>query len=222
MFMTFRHTLYISLAAHILVFGSAIAFARYGSSVLWSSSEVIQVSLVSPDSSPGNGNISGPAKNRAVRPPAEQSIKEQTLKKMQETAADNGADQEAVPVAESSTMEQDGNNGGKDAGQAELHQRGGQDAPAGFGLIMPGEWAALAAAIERTKQYPRIARERGIEGIVRLRFRLSPSGAVEKIEIIQSSGYEILDTASIGAVYRAAPMPYVGGWIDMPMRYVLK
>ncbi len=141
---------------------------------------------------------------------------------MQETAADNGADQEAVPVAESSTMEQDGNNGGKDAGQAELHQRGGQDAPAGFGLIMPGEWAALAAAIERTKQYPRIARERGIEGIVRLRFRLSPSGAVEKIEIIQSSGYEILDTASIGAVYRAAPMPYVGGWIDMPMRYVLK
>ena len=64
--------------------------------------------------------------------------------------------------------------------------------------------------------------ERGIEGVVRLRFRLAPSGAVEKIEIIQSSGYDILDNASVGAVYRAVPMPYVSGWIEMPMKYVLK
>ncbi len=84
------------------------------------------------------------------------------------------------------------------------------------------EWALIAASIERTKNYPRLARERGIEGMVRLRFRLTSSGAVEKLEIVQSSGSEILDSASIGAVYRAAPLPYVSGWVEMPMKYVLK
>ncbi len=216
MLMTFRHTLYISIAAHIFIFGSAIAFARYGSGVLWSSSGFIQVSLVSPESSPGAGSSIGPVKSRSVQPPAEQAVN-----KIRETPTDHGAGQEDIPLAETSTTTQSGNDTGKSA-RAELQQGVGQSGSAGFGLINPGEWTALAAAIERTKHYPRIARERGIEGVVRLRFRLAPSGAVEKIEIVQSSGYEILDTASIGAVYRAAPMPYVGGWVEMPMRYVLK
>jgi TonB family protein len=67
-----------------------------------------------------------------------------------------------------------------------------------------------------------MARERGIEGVVRLRFRLKPSGDVERVEIAGSSGYDILDTASIRTVYRASPMPYVNGWVEVPMAYVLK
>ncbi len=216
MSMTFRHTLYISLAAHMLIFGSAIAFARYGSGVLRNSSGFIQVSLVSPESSYGAGSSAEPVQSRSVQPPAEQAVK-----KIQKTSTDHGTAQEGIPPAEASIATQSGNETGETAG-AESQQGTGQYGSAGFGLINPEEWAALAAAIERTKNYPRIARERGIEGVVRLRFRLAPSGAVEKIEIVQSSGYEILDTASIGAVYRAAPMPYVGGWVEMPMRYVLK
>jgi TonB family protein len=92
----------------------------------------------------------------------------------------------------------------------------------GFGLIDPEQWLLIVSAIERTKSYPRLARERGTEGVVRLRFRLSPEGSIEKIEIIESSGSTILDSASIRAVYLAAPMPYVQGWIEVPIAYVLK
>jgi TonB family protein len=97
---------------------------------------------------------------------------------------------------------------------------GGEDARRGF--IAPQQWTAIQAAIERTKDYPRLARERGVEGIVYLRFRLSSAGSVEAVEVMKSSGYEILDTASIRAVYRAAPMPSVQGWIEVPIAYVLK
>ncbi len=44
----------------------------------------------------------------------------------------------------------------------------------------------------------------------------------KKNEVMKSPGCEILDSASISAVHRAAPMPYVNGWVEMPMRYVLK
>ena len=90
------------------------------------------------------------------------------------------------------------------------------------GLIAPEQWSLIVSAIERTKSYPRLARERGTEGVVHLRFRLRPEGSIEKIEIIESSGSTILDSASIRAVYLAAPMPYVPGWIEVPIAYVLK
>ncbi len=222
MFMTFRHTLYISVAAHILVFGSAIAFARYGSGALWNSSGVIQVSLVSPGSPNGSGSKAGPVLSSPALAPAAEPV-ERVKEAPAEPPPPEGALQEAVAIPETGRAHEGGNDGATGDGTADSqHRGGGQDASAGFGLVSPEEWAALAAAIERTKNYPRIARERGIEGVVRLRFRLAPSGAVEKIEIVQSSGYEILDNASVGAVYRAAPMPYVSGWIEMPMKYVLK
>jgi protein TonB len=89
-------------------------------------------------------------------------------------------------------------------------------------VIVPEQWAAIESAIRRHKNYPRLARERGIEGVVRLRFTLNPTGAVDKIEILQSSGSEVLDNASVQAVYRATPMPYIKGWVEIPIAYVLK
>lgn len=222
MFMTFRHTLYISIAAHILVFGSAIAFARYGSGLLLMSSGIIQVALVSPDSPVGAGSNTVPARNRSALPQAEHPAEEQSVEKVKETPAEEGAARENVPIPEANAEQQNGYGDRADARIAGSKQGTGQDETDGFGLVSSEEWAALAAAIERTKSYPRIARERGIEGIVRLRFMLAPSGSVEKIEIVQSSGYEVLDKASIGAVYRAAPLPYVNGWVEMPMRFELK
>ena len=78
------------------------------------------------------------------------------------------------------------------------------------------------SSIERVKSYPRLARERGIEGVVRLRFRVRPQGGVERVEIVRSSGSEILDTASVSTLYRAGPMPYVNGWVEVPIAYVLR
>jgi protein TonB len=107
-------------------------------------------------------------------------------------------------------------------GQTIASAGAGEGENAGKGFIAPQQWTAIQTAIERTKNYPRLARERGIEGEVRLRFRLDSSGSVEAVEVVKSSGYEILDSASIRAVYSAAPMPSVQGWIEVPIAYVLK
>jgi TonB family protein len=56
--------------------------------------------------------------------------------------------------------------------------------------------------------------------VVHIRFKLRQSGDVDTIEIVKSSGHDILDSASIRTVY-AAPMPYVNGWIEVPISYVL-
>jgi len=107
-------------------------------------------------------------------------------------------------------------------GQTIASAGAGQGENARKEFIAPQQWTAIQAAIERTKNYPRLARERGIEGEVRLRFRLNSAGIVESVEVVKSSGYEILDRASVQAVYRAAPMPSVNGWIEVPIAYVLK
>jgi TonB family protein len=91
-----------------------------------------------------------------------------------------------------------------------------------FGAASAEQWAVIVSSIERVKSYPRMARERGIQGVVHLRFRVKPEGEVDSVEIVKSSGSEILDTASVRTVYRAAPMPYVKGWIEVPIAYVLK
>ncbi len=222
MVMTFRHTLYISIAAHILVFGSAIAFARYGSGLLLVPPGIIQVALVSPDPQAGSGNKAGPARNRTALPQTEQPAEEWSVERAQEPPAEKGTALDEVPAPETGGAQESRIEGREGAGTTASLQGGGQGASDQTGVSASGEWSALAAAIEKTKSYPRIARERGIEGEVRLRFRLTPSGSIEKIEIIRSSGYEILDKASIGAVYRAVPLPYLSGWVEMPMRFELK
>ena len=222
MIMTFRHTLYISVAAHILVFGSAIAFARYGSGLLLMSPGIVQVALVTPDLAAGTGDNAAPARSRgAALPRAKQPLEKQAVEEVQETPPEKGAALDEVPVPGTGAAQESRSDGRETIGTTASVQGNGQGAFDQSGSAAPGEWAALAAAIERTKSYPRIARERGIEGEVRLRFRLTPSGSIEKIEIVQSSGYEILDKASIGAVYRAVPLPYLSGWVEMPMRFEL-
>jgi protein TonB len=98
------------------------------------------------------------------------------------------------------------------------------DQPAGTpsGAVSSEQWAVIVSSIERVKTYPRLARERGIEGVVRLRFRLKPEGEVDRVEIVKSSGHDILDSASVKTLYRAGPMPYVSGWVEVPIAYVLK
>ena len=75
--------------------------------------------------------------------------------------------------------------------------------------------------IEQAKRYPLAAKEKGLEGTSSIRFRLRENGEVERIEIEKSSGKGILDRESIKTVKRAAPFPYIGGWIVVPLTYEL-
>ena len=61
--------------------------------------------------------------------------------------------------------------------------------------------------IELAKQYPRMARMRGLEGTSFVTFKITVEGSVEEVGIERSSSYQILDEAAIRTVRRAAPFP---------------
>ncbi|MDR9436685.1 MAG: TonB family protein [Thiohalophilus sp.] len=75
--------------------------------------------------------------------------------------------------------------------------------------------------------YPRLARRHGYQGTVTLSFELHRRGAIEKIQILQSSGHRILDLAARDAVRQMTI-----GWasellhessmqIELPVQYIL-
>ncbi len=232
--MTFRQSLYISVLAHLLALGGAIAFAQFTGVIILRYPDIVSVSLVplgtastSETDIERHQNIrhhpaqkvfddqpdirNHPEQKSFENRPAEQQRISNTDLQPAANEHDN-ADRSAV---------NDGNNGG---GVVQTTTTIGtdQNGSGSIGVIALEQWAAIDSAIRRNKHYPRVARERGIQGVVRLRFILNQSGAVDKIEILQSSGSEVLDDASIQAVYRAAPMPYVHGWVEIPIAYVLK
>jgi TonB family protein len=55
----------------------------------------------------------------------------------------------------------------------------------------------------------------GIEGKATLRFQIKPNGKVDSVEVVESSGSEILDEASRETVQRAAPLPFKEGWLKV-------
>ena len=188
--------------------------------------QAIQVSLIS--TSPGPRGGVETIRKQGLRPrtvalqPVD-VIPEPNPATTRELPAELGTAAEAPEAAHTVITGITGDDEGTDVHGQTIASAGadeGEDARTGF--IAPQQWTVIQAAIERTKNYPRLARERGIEGEVRLRFRLNSAGSVETVEVVKSSGYEILDTASIRAVYRAAPMPSVQGWIEVPIAYVLK
>lgn len=93
--------------------------------------------------------------------------------------------------------------------------RGGADSGA------PGTIVAIRAAIEKAKNYPVLARRRGIEGTVVTGFRINSKGFPEGITITKSSGYSLLDNAARETIIRAAPLPSVTGNIEIPITFRL-
>ena len=61
--------------------------------------------------------------------------------------------------------------------------------------------------IEKHKHYPNLARAKHMEGIVTIRFVITPDGKTKAIEIAKSSRHKILDRAALRAVKDASPFP---------------
>ncbi|MEK6689791.1 MAG: energy transducer TonB [Nitrospirota bacterium] len=80
----------------------------------------------------------------------------------------------------------------------------------------------IRESIENAKVYPWLARKKGIEGKVVLRFRVMQDGMVKEIELVESSGFEILDKVSVETIKRSAPLPYINGWIEIPLVFRLE
>ncbi len=81
---------------------------------------------------------------------------------------------------------------------------------------------AIQKAIEKAKQYPFVAKKRGIQGAVTTAFTIDQAGNPEQIRIIRSSGSKILDSAAQKTILAAAPFPRVRGAIEIRISYILK
>lgn len=71
--------------------------------------------------------------------------------------------------------------------------------------LPPGANTALVEAVPLAgnnppPNYPRLARQRGWEGLVSLKVRVSAQGEVEEVWVEQSSGHGVLDQAALKAV----------------------
>jgi protein TonB len=103
---------------------------------------------------------------------------------------------------------------GSDA-PAESAKGGGGEGERGQGLASAGYFAAVRMRVDEAKQYPHIAQQRRIQGRVLVAFSLTPGGQLSgEPQLVQSSGFGVLDRAALKAVRRGAPYPEFPGKVE--------
>ncbi len=91
---------------------------------------------------------------------------------------------------------------GQGSGTGSGKDTGGEGVPASSEPpAAPRERTAAACIGKGAVTYPESMRSIGAEGTVRIRFYVSADGAIERLEILQSSGYAELDSAAMQAAY---------------------
>jgi len=88
----------------------------------------------------------------------------------------------------------------------------------------PSAWERLAEIRRRIQAaviYPSLARHQRLEGEAVVRFEIGRDGTPREIEVNRSSGAPTLDRAASKAVRRAAPLPWVYGRLEVPVRFSL-
>ena len=211
---TYGKALLLSVMLHVAVVGSAIAFAQYGGVFFSRDFRFITVSLIGNDGPGRPGSMPQAKKKQGSESAPVPEAPKQELNR--DLPAEGDVPHETPPAARS------GEQGEGTEGTGSQSPGPAGDGHGQAGDLSLEQWQLVHAALEKAKIYPRVARERGIEGVVLVRFKVLPSGEIDRVDIIKSSGSDILDTASVRTVYRAAPMPYVNGWVEVPMSYVLK
>lgn len=86
----------------------------------------------------------------------------------------------------------------------------------------PNLYAKIRSRILNHQNYPRQARENGLEGRVQFIFSIEPSGNISELKIIKSSGHKILDEAALKTVRSAAPLPFIPEALSFSLVYTLK
>jgi TonB family protein len=75
--------------------------------------------------------------------------------------------------------------------------------------------------IQAAVVFPPLARMRRLEGVAQVRFEIAADGRPREIAVADSTGHAILDRAALAAVEAAAPLPWVYGLLEVPVRFEL-
>lgn len=92
-------------------------------------------------------------------------------------------------------------------------------APRGPGV--QARLAEIARRVQDSLHYPPIARSRGVVGEATVGFEVGADGHPRGIALAATSGSGALDRAALRAVAEAAPLPFVYGRIQVPVRFAL-
>ena len=93
------------------------------------------------------------------------------------------------------------------------------------GKVEEAQFSIISKLVREHLEYPYLARRMGWEGEVLLFFRLTPTGEVEEIKVLKSSGFEVLDKSAVNAVKRASkhfPRPKQIVLIKLPIQFKLE
>jgi protein TonB len=81
--------------------------------------------------------------------------------------------------------------------------------------------ATIRERIQAALVYPPLARLRRLEGMARVQFEIGADGRPGELAVAGSTGHAILDRAALAAVEAAAPLPWVYGRLEVPVRFEL-
>jgi protein TonB len=81
--------------------------------------------------------------------------------------------------------------------------------------------ARIRERIQAAVVYPPLARLRRLEGVAQVRFAIAVDGSPQQLSVEGSTGHAILDRAALAAVRAAAPLPWVYGLLEVPVRFEL-
>jgi protein TonB len=93
------------------------------------------------------------------------------------------------------------------------------------GKVEEAQFSTISKLVREHLEYPYLARRMGWEGEVLLFFRLNPTGEVEELKVLKSSGFEVLDKSAVNAVKRASkhfPRPKQIVLIKLPIQFKLE
>jgi len=76
--------------------------------------------------------------------------------------------------------------------------------------------------IQAVLVYPPLARSDAVEGTALVRFDIERDGTLRAVVVHQSSGRPSLDRAALRAVAASAPLPWVYGRLEVPVRFELE
>ena len=246
--MTLKKTITVSIVLHICFFSAALLLSArlLGGSGKLPETEIVFISLVADELWAVNA-VAVPEKvltgKKPEKPPVvvkvepESVIADVALEKAEEISEDVTPEEvesvvkeplrEELAVGDSLVQEESIDNAVETEVVQVVHAESasGSHASASPGQgagILPGTIELISMAIERVKTYPIIARKRGIEGTVHVSFNIMADGNPYGIKILKSSGFRILDKATVKVVKKAAPFPLVASRIVLPVAYRLR
>ncbi|MCE5195166.1 MAG: energy transducer TonB [Nitrospiraceae bacterium] len=217
--MEFRKSIFISLLVHIMLVGSALSFASMIGSISRDSNSIITVSLFSETGDTLNAH----SKKMSIEKNIARKKNETISSPEKETAFLNdfsaqvpeGYSEKNKPISEYIQSSKSGTTAHNISAAAVNTEQNTT------GEYIKGIYNSILSAIEKAKIYPFIARKKKLEGTVVAEFIINRNGFPERIVIKKSSGHELLDTAAMNIIKKAAPLPRTEQNILVPITFSL-